>query len=740
MQATRIRPDTRPTDLRRLAAAALSAVIPGLGQLFNRRPALAMLFLIPSLVVLVVGLFVVQLQSPARLAAWAVSPQVLSALLALNVIALVWRLVAVVPGLPRHPPDGADRLAGHRRPSRHRPRRGDPAPGRLPHRHGPRRHVRQDLRRRGPRRHGRSGATDGPVPGNGQRINVLLVGIDKRGDRASNLTDTMMVASLDPVGRTVSLLSLPRDLIDTPLGNGDIFGPKLNSLMSYADRNPKQFPKGGMRTLEDAAGALLEIPIHYYARLDFRGLIKMVDAVGGVDIVAPRAFQDPGLRRLRPRTARTSRSPPASTTSTAPTPWPTPDRARRSARATSPLRRHADDRLDRRRQQDPAVRHQGDAAPPRARRARARDRPRPVRRRPRVRPHRGDRAAAAASTATARSSHDALAAVRAGAGVPLRCVCAGPEARHRPPRLRRVLRDGRADAAPGADGQAGDRRRLRPAGGGHDRVATRRASSASARRCRPRARAGCARTRSSSRPTSPPTARSRARSGSSSRERLDRVQQIGHRRGVRRPDRRREAAARAARAGRRRSRRRPGSRSRSGVGPSRLVAKCCSDLGKPAGFVAMGREEACVRFATAPTQPRARHRPEDRRAAGRARLRAPSASSRRPTRRSSPRASATASARYLKARAAFEDDSPVETERRVAKSVSTERTFDDRRRRPRRELEDDPARALARALRGAADASGRRGRTIAIKVRLDDWTTVTRARTLDGADQRHRSS
>ena len=38
-----------------------------------------------------------------------------------------------------------------------------------------------------------------------------------------------------------------------------------------------------------------------------------------------------------------------------------------------------------------------------------------------------------------------------------------------------------------------------------------------------------------------------------------------------------------------------------GVGPSRLVVKCCSDPGKPAGFVAMGREEACVRFATAPT-------------------------------------------------------------------------------------------------------------------------------------------
>jgi DNA polymerase-4 len=38
-----------------------------------------------------------------------------------------------------------------------------------------------------------------------------------------------------------------------------------------------------------------------------------------------------------------------------------------------------------------------------------------------------------------------------------------------------------------------------------------------------------------------------------------------------------------------------------GVGPSRLVAKCCSDHGKPAGMVAMGREEACERFSTAPT-------------------------------------------------------------------------------------------------------------------------------------------
>jgi polyisoprenyl-teichoic acid--peptidoglycan teichoic acid transferase len=294
VQATRIRPDTRPTDLRRLAAAALSALIPGLGQLFNRRPALATLFLVPSLILIVLGLLLVQLQSPARLAAWVVSPQVLGTLLALNVLTLVWRLLAVGQAFldtRRTGPTGRLGLVGivlialavaipHLVVYRYGTALGDTFDRIFT---GAVLGAVDD-----------AGAANGPVPKDGERINVLLVGIDKRGTRASNLTDTMMVASLDPVGHTVSLLSLPRDLIDTPLGNGNVYGPKLNSLMSYADRNPTAFPQGGMRALQDAAGALLQIPIHYYARLDFRGLIKVVDAVGGVDIVAPRAFDDPG--------------------------------------------------------------------------------------------------------------------------------------------------------------------------------------------------------------------------------------------------------------------------------------------------------------------------------------------------------------------------------------------------------------------------------------------------------------
>ena len=76
------------------------------------------------------------------------------------------------------------------------------------------------------------------------------------------------------------MVSVPRDLIDVPLGNGDDFGPKLNSLVAYADRHPKDFPDGGVQALEDAIGALLGIEIHYYARIEFFGFVDMVDAVG----------------------------------------------------------------------------------------------------------------------------------------------------------------------------------------------------------------------------------------------------------------------------------------------------------------------------------------------------------------------------------------------------------------------------------------------------------------------------
>jgi DNA polymerase-4 len=168
----------------------------------------------------------------------------------------------------------------------------------------------------------------------------------------------------------------------------------------------------------------------------------------------------------------------------------------------------------------------------------------------------------------------------------------------------------------------------------------------------------------------------------------------------------------------------------AGVGPNRLIAKCCSDLGKPAGFVAMGREEACIRFAPAPTRrlPGIGPKTAERLAAlGYATVaQLQEADEAQLAARFGDR-----TARYLKARASFHDDSPVETESGAAKSVSTERTFDEDI-ASHDELETI-LRTLSKELCEGLQKKERQGRTVAIKVRLADWTTVTRARTLEAS-------
>ena len=293
VQATRIRPDTGAMDRRRLAAATLSAVLPGLGQAFNHRRRLTFLFLVPSLVILAIAVLMMQLQSPIRLAAWVITPSVLGTVLTLNVLILAWRLLAAFQAfLDTRWSGPTGRLgaigmvviaiaivAPHFLAFQYGRLLGDTF--------GTIFRGQVLAASSGPERPER------PAPADGQRINVLIVGVDSTAKRTATLTDTMIVASLDPVGGSVSMVSLPRDLINVPLGNGDDYGPKLNSLMSYAHRHPDVFPNGGLWALQDAASALLGIPIHYYATMNMRGFVSMIDAVGGVDINVRRGFEDP---------------------------------------------------------------------------------------------------------------------------------------------------------------------------------------------------------------------------------------------------------------------------------------------------------------------------------------------------------------------------------------------------------------------------------------------------------------
>jgi polyisoprenyl-teichoic acid--peptidoglycan teichoic acid transferase len=268
----------------------MSAVIPGLGQLANGRTRLAAIFALPALAILALAWLALQVYSPPRLVATLINPTILTGVLALNIIVLVWRLVSVGQAF-------FDSRTGGR-------------PGRggvvalvvlvafvvAPHLFG----LQVGLSARNtfarifdPQEPGGvAGVTATPAPRDEERTNVLVIGIDSTPWRTTTLTDTMMVVSLDPVGRSVSMMSIPRDLVGAPLGDGDVFGPKLNSLMSYANAHPKEFPQGGVQALEDSVGALLGIPIHYHATIDFLGFMKIVDTLGGVDVNVARGFTD----------------------------------------------------------------------------------------------------------------------------------------------------------------------------------------------------------------------------------------------------------------------------------------------------------------------------------------------------------------------------------------------------------------------------------------------------------------
>jgi LCP family protein required for cell wall assembly len=128
---------------------------------------------------------------------------------------------------------------------------------------------------------------------------VLLIGVDSGPGRNTFLTDTMIVASLDPVGETISMASIPRDMVDVPLPDGRTFSGKINSLVSYVRWHPGKFPgaKDGQSVLAAAIGTLLGIKIDYWAQINLGGFVYLVDSVGGVNVNVTDGFCDPNYKQ-----------------------------------------------------------------------------------------------------------------------------------------------------------------------------------------------------------------------------------------------------------------------------------------------------------------------------------------------------------------------------------------------------------------------------------------------------------
>jgi DNA polymerase IV len=163
-----------------------------------------------------------------------------------------------------------------------------------------------------------------------------------------------------------------------------------------------------------------------------------------------------------------------------------------------------------------------------------------------------------------------------------------------------------------------------------------------------------------------------------------------------------------------------------GIGPNKLVAKVASDAEKPAGFVVLSREQACARFASSPPGLIPGIGPKTAARLAELGLTTLAAVGSAPEQALVERFGPSLG-REIGRRSRFEHDGEVSSVRKVV-SESRERTFDidiNDAARLREEL-----RRMTVELCDSLAAHRRRGRTIAIKVRLDDFTTVTRAHTV----------
>ncbi len=148
-----------------------------------------------------------------------------------------------------------------------------------------------------------------PIPGlpwNGtERLNILLIGADRREDGSTYLTDTMITVTIDPVTKQIGFISLPRDTTQVPLPSswaasaryGGSYPSKINTLYTFARNDASLYPgsdsQRGYIALKGALSELYGLDIKYYMAADLAGFRDVIATLGGVIVDVQVPVSDP---------------------------------------------------------------------------------------------------------------------------------------------------------------------------------------------------------------------------------------------------------------------------------------------------------------------------------------------------------------------------------------------------------------------------------------------------------------
>ena len=303
-------------------AAALSFLLPGLGQAYAGRLGLGLLFAAPVLLLIGMtgGALLVGAQTVLDTL---VVPGALAAVVALDLALMIWRLIAIGHAGLSRPRSGTDGTSPMAAPPRSPAtvalvallmavtigthlwvaQTAVAAEDALAHIFEP------PAATEGPFVDPAFGHLDPNLPeyswDGTERLNMLLIGYDSGPGRVDNLTDTILVVSIDPLSNTAFMVSIPRDtgyapLPDRRLYADGVFPGRINELASDANADPGLWCPDlgdgedcGLRVLRQSVGLYLGLEINNVGWVDLEGFAAFVDAMGGVDLCLPGTLADP---------------------------------------------------------------------------------------------------------------------------------------------------------------------------------------------------------------------------------------------------------------------------------------------------------------------------------------------------------------------------------------------------------------------------------------------------------------
>ncbi len=132
------------------------------------------------------------------------------------------------------------------------------------------------------------------------RVNILMIGKGGEGHTAPDLTDTLLLASIDPVQNETALVSVPRDMY---VENESGYSMKINQIYVTAkqarlangddsDSDLQAAEDAGLNAVKDSVSEVLGVPVHYYVMVDFKAFEDAINTVGGITVDVKEPLYD----------------------------------------------------------------------------------------------------------------------------------------------------------------------------------------------------------------------------------------------------------------------------------------------------------------------------------------------------------------------------------------------------------------------------------------------------------------